>query len=130
MGQQLIQFGGNHARAAEIRQQRVSHRELPEGQYRGKDSNLCDYNPKAARAELARCRGDLGRLDFNNRHNLVTREQVLLFGLVYTSAEKHTVFFLDLIYLQSEPRAVDAFAIRQLERENMQRASYHRIVGN
>src|SRR5262249_17325458 len=80
MGQQLIEFGGNQARAAEIRQRRVRHSELPKSQYRSEDSNLCKHNTKAAETPLTHYCGDLGWLSFNNSHNLVAREQVPLWA--------------------------------------------------
>src|SRR5215468_9235720 len=75
MGQQLVQLGGNQARTAEIRQQRVRHSELPKPQYRSENSKLCKHNSKAAETPLTHYRGDLGWLSFNNSHNLIAREQ-------------------------------------------------------
>src|SRR5262249_42075158 len=80
MGQQLIQLGGNQARAAEIRQRRVRHSELPKSQYRSEDSNLCKHTPKALKPTLTPHRGDFVWLSFSNSHNLVAREQVPLWA--------------------------------------------------
>lgn len=50
--------------------------------------------------------------------------------LVREPAKEFSVFFLDVVHRQLEAWAIHAFAVRQLKREYVQRATYHAIVGD
>ncbi len=121
MAQQVIQPCHDLARATEIRKRRLRDCEFPEAHKCNQDRQLSRQNPKSICATLpARDRdGHLGC----PRTTLTPRL------LICRSAEEPAFLLFDLIDLDLEARAVDAFAVRQLEGEDMQRTTDHGVVG-